>query len=78
MPERMDPMNERLDYFGVNTGCGCITAWMSSDGVTRADISEFYANMAKTDREVRRMEFTEELRQKINRCSHKESSHGDD
>lgn len=63
-----------LDYFGVNVGCGCLTAWMSSDNSTKAEVRKFYADMAKTGREVRRMELTDETRSKLMRCSHGESA----
>lgn len=64
---------ERSDYWGIRPSCGCITAWMAGDGVTPAEVREFYRNMADTGREVRRMAFTEELRHKIVRCQHRES-----
>ena len=60
----------RLDYFGVKPECGCLTAWMSDDHCTPAEVRKFYADMAKTGREVRRMELTDENRAKLNRCSH--------
>lgn len=58
------------DYFGVRSECGCITAWMSADYSTKADVRKFYRDMADSGREVRRMEFTEELRLKLDRCPH--------
>jgi hypothetical protein len=43
-----------LDYLGVRP-CGCMTAWMSGDHVTKAEVRDFYRSMADTGREVRRM-----------------------
>jgi hypothetical protein len=43
-----------LDYLGVRP-CGCITAWLSDDHVTKAEVRSFYRDMADSGREVRRM-----------------------
>ena len=59
-----------LDYFGVHPECGCVSAWMSAVHSTDKEIRQFYAEMASSDREVRRMALTDELRAKLDRCSH--------
>ena len=64
------PSEVQLDYFGVHPECGCISAWMSAGYSTQAQIRDFYRSMADTGREVRRMEFTEDLRARIDRCPH--------
>src|SRR4051794_32669057 len=43
-----------LDYVGVRS-CGCITAWLSGDHVSQAEVRDFYRSMADSGREVRRM-----------------------
>lgn len=49
--------------------CGCVTAWMSLEDASKRDIREFYAGMANTDREVRRVNL-EDVRGLIGRCEH--------
>lgn len=62
--------SETLDYFGVVPVCGCLTAWMSGSHSTPREVREFYANMAKTGRDVRRMALTEENRARLAKCPH--------
>lgn len=59
-----------LDFFGVRPVCGCVTAWMSGDDNTPAEIEEFYLDMARTGREVRRMPLTKETRWALGDCKH--------
>ena len=66
-----------LDYFGVQPECGCVTAWCSATFSSPKDVRDFYKSMADTGREVRRMEFTEELRQKLDRCPHMDAAEVD-
>jgi hypothetical protein len=65
-----------MDYFGVRQPCGCITAWISADHSTEREIREFYAEMAKTGREVRRapLDGPDGLRWQMSSCEHKDAA----
>ena len=62
-------MSDRLDYVGVRPGCGCVTAWLSADHADEREVREFYAEMAKSGREVRFMSL-DDVREKIGSCAH--------
>jgi hypothetical protein len=49
--------------------CGCITAWMDIEHSTKKEVREFYAEMATTGREVRRVSL-DDIRDRIGRCEH--------
>jgi hypothetical protein len=60
-----------LDYFGIRPECGCVSAWMAAGKhASPAEVRRFYRDMANSGREVRRMELTDEMRQKLTMCPH--------
>ena len=48
--------------------CGCVTAWMAVKNATPKEIRDFYAEMARSGREVRKANLID-VHDKIGRCS---------
>lgn len=58
-----------LDYYGVKP-CGCVTAWMSVDHASKADVRRFEKDMAASDRVVERAPFDRERIGAGVKCQH--------
>ena len=65
-----------LDYFGVNPRCGCVTAWLSEDHATEADVRDFSQRMNDGGRVVHRGVLTDEMRRKLGPCDHSVTHNG--
>jgi hypothetical protein len=62
-------MSQPDSLIGVR-GCGCITAWMSTEHADTRDVIAFYASMADSNRQVREANLNE-IKHRVGRCEHR-------